>query len=88
MPQKPANLVYGVDEKPPLRIIAALALQHIFFLTAGLIVTTMITKAVGCSAELVPKCGLHVNGRRGRRHYPPGFKSRPRRKRLSLHGGH
>jgi len=53
MPQKPANLVYGVDEKPPLRIIAALALQHIFFLTAGLIVTTMITKAVGCSAELV-----------------------------------
>lgn len=53
MPQKPANLVYGVDEKPPLRIIVALALQHIFFLTAGLIVTTMITKAVGCSSELV-----------------------------------
>jgi len=53
MPQKPADLVYGVDEKPPLRIIVALALQHIFFLTAGLIVTTMITKAVGCSSELV-----------------------------------
>ncbi|NTW76634.1 MAG: purine/pyrimidine permease [Syntrophaceae bacterium] len=53
MQQKPANLVYGVDEKPPLRITIVLALQHIFFLTAGLIVTTMITRAVGCSSELV-----------------------------------
>ena len=53
MPQKPANLVYGVDDKPPLRIIIALAIQHVFFLTAGLIVTAMVTRAIGCPPELV-----------------------------------
>ncbi|MEN6622117.1 MAG: solute carrier family 23 protein, partial [Smithella sp.] len=53
MPQKPANIVYGVDDKPPFQIIIVLAIQHIFFLTAGLIVATMITKAIGCSSELV-----------------------------------
>ncbi len=53
MPQKPANLVYGVDDKPPLRIIIALAIQHVFFLTAGLIVAAMVTRAIGCPPELV-----------------------------------
>lgn len=53
MPKKPANLVYGVDEKPPLTIIIVLAFQHIFFLTAGLIVATMITRTIGCPSELV-----------------------------------
>jgi len=53
MPQKPSNLVYGVDEKPPLQIIIALAVQHIFFLTAGLIVATMITREIGCPPEIV-----------------------------------
>jgi len=52
MPQKPSNLVYGVDEKPPLQIIIALAVQHIFFLTAGLIVATMITREIGCPRKL------------------------------------
>lgn len=53
MPQKPSNLVYGVDERPPLQIIIVLAIQHIFFLTAGLIVATMITREIGCPPELV-----------------------------------
>ncbi len=53
MPHKPANLVYGVDDKPPLRIIIALAIQHVFFLTAGLIVAAMVTRAIGCPPELV-----------------------------------
>ena len=53
MPQKPANLVYGVDDKPPLRIIIALAIQHVFFLTAGLIVAAMVTRAIGCPPERV-----------------------------------
>ena len=53
MPQKPANLVYGVDDKPPLRIIIALAIQHVFFLTAGLIVAAMVTRAIGGPPELV-----------------------------------
>jgi NCS2 family nucleobase:cation symporter-2 len=53
MPQKPSNLVYGVDEKPPFRIIIALAFQHIFFLTAGLIVAAMIAREIGCPPQLV-----------------------------------
>ncbi|MCX5855378.1 MAG: purine/pyrimidine permease [Deltaproteobacteria bacterium] len=53
MPQKPSNLVYGVDDQPPLRITLVLAVQHIFFLTAGLIVAAMISQAIGCPPELV-----------------------------------
>jgi NCS2 family nucleobase:cation symporter-2 len=53
MPQKPSNLVYGVDEKPPLSITFVLAVQHIFFLTAGLIVAAMITREIGCPPDLV-----------------------------------
>ena len=53
MPRKPFNLVYGVDEKPPLRLTIVLAIQHIFFLTSGLIVAAMIAGGIGCPAELV-----------------------------------
>jgi NCS2 family nucleobase:cation symporter-2 len=53
MPRKPSNLVYGVDEKPPLRITFVLAIQHVFFLTSGLIVAAMIARGIGCPAELV-----------------------------------
>lgn len=53
MPQKPSNLVYGVDDKPPLRIIVALAVQHVFFLTAGLIVAAMIARTIGCPPALI-----------------------------------
>ena len=53
MAQKPSNLVYGVDEKPPLKISIVLAVQHIFFLTTGLIVATMITREIGCPPEIV-----------------------------------
>ncbi|MDQ5985298.1 MAG: hypothetical protein CSYNP_01006 [Syntrophus sp. SKADARSKE-3] len=50
---KPANLLYGVDEKPPLQIIIILAIQHIFFLTSGLIVATIVMREVGGSHELI-----------------------------------
>ena len=29
MPRKPSNLVYGVDERPPLGVILILASQHL-----------------------------------------------------------
>ncbi len=37
MPRKPADLLYGVDDRPLVRICLLLGIQHIFFLTTGLI---------------------------------------------------
>ncbi|SEM09659.1 nucleobase:cation symporter-2, NCS2 family [Syntrophus gentianae] len=53
MPRKPSNLVYGVDDIPPLRILLVLAIQHIFFLTAGLITAALIAREIGGTPELV-----------------------------------
>ncbi len=53
MALKPANLIYGVDEKPPLQICVILAIQHIFFLTSGLIVASIVMREVGGSPELI-----------------------------------
>ncbi len=47
MQKKPANLIYGVDDRPPLKIVIALAFQHIFFLASGLIVAAMIMREIG-----------------------------------------
>jgi len=52
MAKKPADLLYGVDEKPPLRVVIILALQHIFFLTSGLITVSIVMTGIGCSPEL------------------------------------
>ena len=41
MAKKPANLLYGVDDQPPIGICLILAIQHIFFLTGGLILVTI-----------------------------------------------
>ena len=52
-PVKPANLLYGVDEKPPLQITIILAIQHIFFMTSGLIVAAIVTRQIGAPPELI-----------------------------------
>jgi len=53
MPKKPANLVYGVDDKPPLQIILVLAFQHAFFLAGGLILATVVMREIGGTPELI-----------------------------------
>ncbi len=53
MAKKPANLLYGVDDKPSVRICLLLAVQHIFFLASGLIVVTIVMRDLGCAPELV-----------------------------------
>lgn len=53
MAKKPANLLYGVDDRPPVRICILLAIQHIFFLTTGLIVVTIVMRDLGCDAALI-----------------------------------
>lgn len=53
MPKKPSNLLYGVDDRPPLHISVILALQHIIFLTASLIFVTMVMRQIGCDPALI-----------------------------------
>ena len=53
MAQKPANLLYGVDEIPPVRICILLAIQHIFFLTSGLIAVTITLGQIGCPTATI-----------------------------------
>lgn len=51
MPRKPSNLVYAVDERPPLSVIFFLAIQHLFFLGVGLIFPVMIMRGIGAPPE-------------------------------------
>jgi len=53
MAKKPANLLYGVDDKPPVRVCLLLAIQHIFFLTTGLIVVTIVMRGLGCAPDII-----------------------------------
>ena len=47
---KPANLIYAVDEAPPLHITMVLALQHVFVMSSGWIFVVVIATSMGASA--------------------------------------
>jgi xanthine permease XanP len=50
--KKPANLIYDVDENPPLAVQVAAALQHLFVLSLGWIYVLLVVNAMGgTSAE-------------------------------------
>src|SRR3954468_8539914 len=53
MPTKPAGLLYGVDDKPPLTVSALLGLQHVFVMTAGWIMVVVIVTTIGGTHEEV-----------------------------------
>jgi xanthine permease XanP len=53
MAKKPAGLVYGVDDKPPLIASALLGLQHVFVMTAGWVMVVVIVTAIGGTQEEV-----------------------------------
>jgi xanthine permease XanP len=44
---KPANLLYGVNEKPPLPVVLVLGLQHVFILFISLIFPALIVNLMG-----------------------------------------
>jgi NCS2 family nucleobase:cation symporter-2 len=50
MPSKPAGLVYGVEDKPPLTASALLGLQHVVVMTAGWVLVVVIVTAIGGTA--------------------------------------
>lgn len=53
MAEKPANLIYGVNDRPPVFICFVLAIQHIFFLTSGFIVVAIVLGQIGYSPDLI-----------------------------------
>lgn len=53
MAKKPANLLYGVDDRPPVGVCFLLAIQHIFFLTGGFIIVAMILGQVGYGPDVI-----------------------------------
>jgi xanthine permease XanP len=46
MPKKPPNLIYGVDDKPPLPTAMLLGLQHVFVMTGGWVMVVVIATAI------------------------------------------
>jgi xanthine permease XanP len=47
MAKKPADLIYGVDDKPPLGTAVLLGLQHVFVLSVGWIFVVVIITGFG-----------------------------------------
>jgi len=57
MPKKPPNLIYGVDEKPPLSTALLLGVQHVFVMTGGWVMVVLITTAIGATqAQITTSC--------------------------------
>ena len=53
MPKKPAGLIYGVDDKPPLTASVLLGLQHVFVMTSGWVLVVVIVTSIGGTQEEV-----------------------------------
>jgi xanthine permease XanP len=51
MPRKPTNLIYGVDDEPPLTTTLLLGFQHIFILSIAFIFPVVIVNAIGGTPE-------------------------------------
>ncbi|MCD6292348.1 MAG: purine/pyrimidine permease [Deltaproteobacteria bacterium] len=49
MAQKPANLIYGLEDQPPLAITFFLALQHISVIVIGFLFPVIIVREIGGS---------------------------------------
>jgi NCS2 family nucleobase:cation symporter-2 len=47
---KPANLIYSVDEVPPLPLTIALGLQHVFVMSVGWIFVVVVATSIGASS--------------------------------------
>ncbi|MDD4447196.1 MAG: solute carrier family 23 protein [Methanothrix sp.] len=51
MTRKPTNLIYGVDDEPPLATTLILGFQHIFILSIAFIFPVVIINEIGASPE-------------------------------------
>jgi xanthine permease XanP len=53
MAKRPANLTYGVDERPPWSTLLLLAVQHIFLMSSTLVLPVVLVTEIGGSFEEV-----------------------------------
>jgi NCS2 family nucleobase:cation symporter-2 len=53
MAKKPAGLIYGVDDKPPLTTSVLLGLQHVFVMTSGWVLVVVVVTSIGGTQEEV-----------------------------------
>jgi xanthine permease XanP len=53
MAKRPANLTYGVDDRPPLSTLLLLGVQHIFLMASTLILPVVLVSKIGGSFEQV-----------------------------------
>ena len=52
MTKKPSNLIYGLEDEPPLWVTLTLGFQHIFPMSSTLILPVIIVKEIGGAPEL------------------------------------
>jgi NCS2 family nucleobase:cation symporter-2 len=52
--KRPADLVYGLDDTPPLTALVLLGLQHVSIACVSLLIPLMVAKAAGLPAEALP----------------------------------
>jgi len=53
MAKKPACLIYGVDDKPPLTASVLLGIQHVFVMTSGWVLLVVVVITIGGTQEEV-----------------------------------
>jgi len=53
MAAKPSNLIYGVDDKPPLTISFILGLQHVFTMSSCLFIPVLIAHEIGGGFDVI-----------------------------------
>jgi len=53
MAKKPANLIYGVDDRPPLSTLLLLGIQHIFLMSSTLVLPVVLVNEIGGSFNQV-----------------------------------
>jgi xanthine permease XanP len=49
--RKPSNVIYGVDDTPPLGVIVLSGLQHVGLMSINLVYPVLVARAAGASAE-------------------------------------
>jgi NCS2 family nucleobase:cation symporter-2 len=47
MARKPANLIYGEDERPPMGVLLLLGVQHVFLMTSTLALPVVLVSEIG-----------------------------------------
>ncbi|MEI7634060.1 MAG: solute carrier family 23 protein [bacterium] len=53
MAKRPSGLIYGVQDMPPVAVLAALAVQHIFLMSSTLVLPVVLVKEIGGSFDQI-----------------------------------